>query len=119
VIESPALDINTRDIIAVDGVALPERERTRLFLYHKPRGLVTSARDLREEPRDHPRADRDHEHAEERDLCEGHRKSERQVIRTTSAGATKHRRKRGQQDERDHDREVLHHHPPDGDLSLR
>ena len=26
----------------VDGKPLPERERTRLFLYHKPRGLVTT-----------------------------------------------------------------------------
>jgi 23S rRNA pseudouridine2605 synthase len=45
VIDSPALDIVERDIVAVDGVPLPERERTRLFLYHKPRGLVTTHSD--------------------------------------------------------------------------
>src|SRR5262249_2516474 len=30
---------------AVDGKALPGRERTRLFLYHKPRGLLTTHAD--------------------------------------------------------------------------
>jgi 23S rRNA pseudouridine2605 synthase len=45
VIDSPALDIVERDIIAVDGAPLPERERTRMFLYHKPRGLVTTHSD--------------------------------------------------------------------------
>ena len=29
----------------VDGAPLPQRERTRLFLYHKPRGLVTTNSD--------------------------------------------------------------------------
>ncbi len=42
VITSPALDVRTSDRIAVDGEALPQRQRTRLFLYHKPRGLVTT-----------------------------------------------------------------------------
>lgn len=42
VINSPALDITSRDVITVDGQPLPERERTRLFLYHKPRGLMTT-----------------------------------------------------------------------------
>jgi 23S rRNA pseudouridine2605 synthase len=45
VIDSPALDIVERDVVAVDGVPLPERERTRLFLYHKSRGLVTTHSD--------------------------------------------------------------------------
>jgi 23S rRNA pseudouridine2605 synthase len=42
VITSPALDVTAEDHITVDGAPLPQRERTRLFLYHKPRGLVTT-----------------------------------------------------------------------------
>ncbi|MEH2491238.1 pseudouridine synthase [Bradyrhizobium sp. AZCC 2230] len=42
VINSPALDITKNDVVLVDGKPLPERERTRLFLYHKPRGLMTT-----------------------------------------------------------------------------
>jgi 23S rRNA pseudouridine2605 synthase len=45
VLTSPAVNVGPSDRIAVDGVALPERERTRLWLYHKPKGLVTTARD--------------------------------------------------------------------------
>jgi 23S rRNA pseudouridine2605 synthase/16S rRNA pseudouridine516 synthase len=44
-ITSPALNVTQQDRIAIDGKPLPQRERTRLFLFHKPRGLVTSARD--------------------------------------------------------------------------
>jgi 23S rRNA pseudouridine2605 synthase len=45
VITSPALNIGPRDRVSVDGAPLPERERTRLFLYHKPQGLVTTNAD--------------------------------------------------------------------------
>jgi 23S rRNA pseudouridine2605 synthase len=45
VIPSPALNVSATDRIAVDGVPLPQRERTRLFLYHKPRGLLTTHAD--------------------------------------------------------------------------
>ncbi|MHC2337294.1 pseudouridine synthase [Bradyrhizobium sp. USDA 4454] len=45
VINSPALDITDNDVVAVDGKPLPPRERTRLFLYHKPRGLMTTHAD--------------------------------------------------------------------------
>jgi 23S rRNA pseudouridine2605 synthase len=45
VINSPALDVTANDVIAVDGKPLPARERTRLFLYHKPRGLMTTHAD--------------------------------------------------------------------------
>jgi 23S rRNA pseudouridine2605 synthase len=50
VIASPALNVGVRDKIAVDGKPLPARERTRLFLYHKPRGLVTTHADPEKRP---------------------------------------------------------------------
>jgi 23S rRNA pseudouridine2605 synthase len=45
VITSPALNVRATDKIMVDSAPLPERERTRLFLYYKPRGLVTTNSD--------------------------------------------------------------------------
>jgi 23S rRNA pseudouridine2605 synthase len=45
VLASPARNVTAADRITVDGAPLPERERTRLFLYHKPRGLVTTNAD--------------------------------------------------------------------------
>jgi 23S rRNA pseudouridine2605 synthase len=45
VINSPALDVTVNDVVTVDGKPLPPRERTRLFLYHKPRGLMTTHAD--------------------------------------------------------------------------
>src|SRR5262247_419019 len=42
---SRPLNVTDADRIAVDGAPLPTRERTRLFLYHKPRGLLTSHAD--------------------------------------------------------------------------
>src|SRR6266700_4931641 len=45
VIASPARNVTADDRIAVDGEPLPVRERTRLFLYHKPRGLLTTHAD--------------------------------------------------------------------------
>jgi len=45
VISSPALNVTTSDRIEVDGTPLRARARTRLFLYHKPRGLMTTHSD--------------------------------------------------------------------------
>lgn len=42
---SPALTVTSDDTIEVDGQKLAGAEKTRLFLYHKPTGLVTTARD--------------------------------------------------------------------------
>ena len=42
---SPAYNVTETDDVRVDGKPLAARERTRLFLFHKPRGLVTTARD--------------------------------------------------------------------------
>ena len=44
-VASPALNVETRDRIEVDGQPLPMRERTRLFLSHKQRGLLTTPAD--------------------------------------------------------------------------
>src|SRR5215211_7025642 len=49
-IASPAVNVASSDRITVDGAALPARERTRLFLYHKPRGLVTTHADPERRP---------------------------------------------------------------------
>lgn len=45
VISSAALNVTDSDKIIVDGKALPQSEQTRLFLYHKPAGLVTTHKD--------------------------------------------------------------------------
>jgi len=49
-IASPALNVSAADKIVVDGKPLPGAERTRLFLYHKPRGLVTTSADPQGRP---------------------------------------------------------------------
>jgi 23S rRNA pseudouridine2605 synthase len=50
VVDTPALNVSARDRITVDGEPLPGRERTRLFLYHKPRGLITTHSDPQGRP---------------------------------------------------------------------
>ena len=45
VIDSPALNVTTSDKISVDGKPLQAAEPARLWRYHKPTGLVTSAKD--------------------------------------------------------------------------
>ncbi|MEL6126598.1 MAG: pseudouridine synthase [Pseudomonadota bacterium] len=45
VITSPALNVGADDRIEVDGQPLAAAEPVRLWRYHKPTGLVTSARD--------------------------------------------------------------------------
>ena len=50
IIGSPALNVAAGDQVSIDGEPLPQRERTRLFLYHKPRGLLTSHSDPQGRP---------------------------------------------------------------------
>jgi 23S rRNA pseudouridine2605 synthase len=50
VITSPALNVTAGDRISVDGEPLRQPERTRLLLYHKPRGLLTTHDDPRGRP---------------------------------------------------------------------
>ena len=45
ILDSPAFNVSEADDVRVDGNRLTAPERTRLFLFHKPRGLVTTARD--------------------------------------------------------------------------
>ncbi|MEJ6392224.1 pseudouridine synthase [Gymnodinialimonas sp. 2305UL16-5] len=45
VIESPALNVTDADVIEVDNAPLPEIGRPRVWLYHKPAGLVTTMSD--------------------------------------------------------------------------
>jgi 23S rRNA pseudouridine2605 synthase len=47
---SPAISVTETSLITVDGKALPEAERTRLWRYHKPSGLVTSHKDPQGRP---------------------------------------------------------------------
>ena len=44
-LDSPAVNVMPDDRIEVDGTAIPAIERTRLFLFHKPAGVVTTNRD--------------------------------------------------------------------------
>lgn len=44
-ITSPALNVTGKDRITVDGKPVSEPEPSRLWLYHKPSGLVTTTRD--------------------------------------------------------------------------
>lgn len=50
VLESPACVVGPNDVITVDGQNIATKPLTRLWRYHKPAGLVTSARDPQGRP---------------------------------------------------------------------
>lgn len=45
VLDSPGVRVRTGQRVTVDGKPLPQAEPSRLFRYHKPKGVVTAARD--------------------------------------------------------------------------
>src|SRR5262249_59963006 len=49
-LDSPAYNVAESDVIAVDGKPIPIKEPTRLWRYHKPRGLIAAARDPQGRP---------------------------------------------------------------------
>lgn len=49
-LETPAVTVTKDDLIEVDGKPLAEAETPRLWRYHKPAGLVTTARDEQGRP---------------------------------------------------------------------
>ncbi len=50
VIDSPALNVTPTDKITADGKPVGEPEPARIWLYHKPAGLVTTERDEKDRP---------------------------------------------------------------------
>jgi len=49
-IESPAFNVEGNEVILLDGEKLPQAEQTRLWLYHKPTGLLTTHKDTHNRP---------------------------------------------------------------------
>jgi 23S rRNA pseudouridine2605 synthase len=50
VVDTPATFIRPGDIVTVDGKAVADPQRSRLFRYHKPEGLITTHRDPQGRP---------------------------------------------------------------------
>ena len=50
IINSPALNLTINDAIEVDGRLLSKPEETRLWIYHKPVGLISTSKDEKNRP---------------------------------------------------------------------
>lgn len=50
VLTSPAVTVTPNDIVTLDGQAIADREPARVWLYHKPPGLLTTHRDPKGRP---------------------------------------------------------------------
>lgn len=50
VLTSAAATVTARDMVLVDNLALPQKEETRLWRYHKPAGLIVSNNDPQGRP---------------------------------------------------------------------
>src|SRR3954452_21082531 len=50
VLSAPGVNVGPDDRIEIDGAPLATRERTRLWLFNKPKGLVTTDRDPQGRP---------------------------------------------------------------------
>ena len=50
IINSPALNLTINDAIEVDGKLLSQPEETRLWIYHKPVGLISTSKDEKNRP---------------------------------------------------------------------
>ncbi|MBN9343036.1 MAG: hypothetical protein BGO76_02220 [Caedibacter sp. 38-128] len=49
-LQSAAITVSEQDIVVVDGKPLPSKESACLWLYHKPKGLITSHNDPENRP---------------------------------------------------------------------
>jgi 23S rRNA pseudouridine2605 synthase len=50
IVSHPATAVTQTDVIAIDGRVVPSPQSSRLWLYHKPAGLVTTTRDPQARP---------------------------------------------------------------------
>lgn len=50
VVSTPAFNVEGTDKVLFDGEKLPETEKTRLWLYYKPTGLITTHKDEKNRP---------------------------------------------------------------------
>ena len=49
-ISSPALNLSSDDVVEVDGKLLSSPEKTRIWMYHKPVGLISTSKDEKNRP---------------------------------------------------------------------